>query len=133
MISLNHIMLGAGAFNLTSEDNVFGFLVGLALAPLVAALVLGFFYLIYYLFSLPMRRREQTRLFLDLIGRGLQHGQSIEQTVLGLARSGDRSLGERFRILARRMEQGIGFVQAIQLPPEFLPGIFGVLRRSKKF
>ncbi len=121
MSSLNHIMFGAGAFNLTSEDNVFGFLVGLALAPLVAALVLGFFYLVYYLFSLPMRRREQTRLFLDLIERGLQHGQSIEQTILGLARSGDRSLGERFRILARRMEQGIGFAQAIQLPPEFLP------------
>jgi type II secretory pathway component PulF len=121
MSSLNHIMFGAGAFNLTSEDSVLGVLIGLALTPLAAALVFGLFYLIYYLFSLPMRRREQTRLFLDLIERGLQHGQSIEQTIVGLARSGDRSLGDRFRILARRMEQGIGFAQAIQLPPEFLP------------
>ncbi len=102
-------------------DDRMAVLLVLLLSPLVWAKLGLLFYVIYYLFSLPMRRRERARLFLDLIESGLKYGQTIEQTVLGVAASGDRSLGGGFQMLARRMAQGIGFAQAISVPPRFLP------------
>ncbi len=81
----------------------------------------GLFVLLTYLFSLPMQRRERTRLFLDLVEGGLRRGQSIEHTIAAAARSGDRSLGNRFQQLARLVQQGLRFEAALASAPDFLP------------
>lgn len=83
--------------------------------------ILAFTYAIYFLFSLPMRRAEKARLFLDLLEDALKRGQSIEELILSLARSGDPSVGIRFHLLAVYIEGGLSFEEALKEVPGFLP------------
>ncbi|MCX6905653.1 MAG: type II secretion system F family protein [Verrucomicrobia bacterium] len=83
--------------------------------------ILGFCYLVYYLLSLPMRRRERARLFLDLIETGLKRGQSPEQTIVAAAASEDPILGVRFQMLAAYIENGLRLDQALEKVPRLLP------------
>ncbi|MGC8990238.1 MAG: type II secretion system F family protein, partial [Verrucomicrobiia bacterium] len=78
-------------------------------------------YLVYYLFSLPLRRKERARLFLDLIEIGLRNGQNPETTVQSAAASGDRLPGIRFHMLAAWLELGLGLGEALERVPRFLP------------
>jgi type II secretory pathway component PulF len=45
-----------------------------------------------YVLGLPLRRRENSRLFLDLLAMGLREGRRAEDVFLSLARTGDRTL-----------------------------------------
>ncbi len=82
----------------------------------------------YYLISLPLRRQERARFFLDLIETGLRDGRSVEQTVVSISAAGDSSMGLRFHLLAARIEQGQSFAQALLCVPQFLPpGIASML------
>ncbi|MEW6303683.1 MAG: type II secretion system F family protein [Verrucomicrobiota bacterium] len=89
------------------------------------ALMLGIcgvlFYIVYFLISLPMRRRERARLFLDLLETGLKNGQSAERTVMAIAATRERSVGVRFHLLAAHLEQGATLAQALQRVPRLLP------------
>jgi type II secretory pathway component PulF len=76
---------------------------------------------IYLLFSLPLRRRERARLFLDLIETGLAQGRSPEHTVRDAAQSRDRSPGVRFHLVAAHLESGCRLSQALARVPRFLP------------
>jgi len=78
-------------------------------------------FVIHFLFSLPMRRAERARLFLDLVEDALKRGQSIEQMVLSLAGQRDRTLGMRFHWLAAYIENGLRFGDALKKVPRFLP------------
>src|SRR5450631_4646012 len=71
---------------------------------LLAALVGGLVYLIHFFFTLPMRREERARLFLDLVEGALNRGQSIEEMILSVAASHDRTVGVRFYFLAAHIE-----------------------------
>ena len=62
----------------------------LGLAP-----VCGVTYLIYFLLTLPLRRNERARLFLDLLELGLNEGRRPEAAIVGAAASRARSLGAR--------------------------------------
>jgi type IV pilus assembly protein PilC len=84
--------------------------------PVVAGL-----YLIYFLLTLPMRRSERARLFLDLLEMGLQAGHSPEVAIASAAASRDRSLGARFHLLAAHLEQGMRLSQAMERVPRLLP------------
>jgi len=53
-----------------------------------------------YLLSLPMRRQERARFFLDLLEQGLKEGRTPEQTLVSVSQSRDGSLGPRFHVLA---------------------------------
>lgn len=97
---------------------------------LVWGVAMGLFAAGYYFFSLPLRRREQERLFLDLLASGLQRGQGIEPTIMGLAASGDRSLGKGLARLANRLASGVRFEQAIVGRPAFLPPETAALLRA---
>src|SRR5260370_11609071 len=59
----------------------------------------GAIYLIYFLLTLPMRRNERARLFLDLVQLGLKEGRTPEGAIVEAASSRDRSLGVRFHLL----------------------------------
>lgn len=90
-------------------------------------------YLGYFCFSLPLRRRERARLFLDLAELGLSDGRSVEQTVRELGATADRALGRRFHRLAALLESGLSLDQALQRVPRLLPpSIVGMLRVGRE-
>lgn len=84
--------------------------VGLLLLPLV-----------HYLLTLPMRRAERARLFLDLIESTIKQGRPIEETLISLAHTQDLSMGGRFHRLAARLERGQPLNAALESTPRFLP------------
>ena len=86
------------------------------LIVLVAVAVLG-----YVVLSLPLRRQEQARIFLDLLETGLAQGHSAEAAVVEIAKSRDRALGYRFFLLAAHLEAGLRLSDALQKVPGLLP------------
>ena len=100
---------------------------------LLAALVGGLVYLIHFFFTLPMRREERARLFLDLVEGALNRGQSIEEMILSVAASHDRTVGVRFHFLAAHIESDLPFGKALENVPRFLPPqIAAMLRAGEK-
>lgn len=89
---------------------------GLAVPPVVA-----FLYLFYFLLTLPMRRTERARLFLDLLEMGLKDGRTPEATITAAASSRDRSLGVRFHLLAAHLADGLQLSEALDAVPRLLP------------
>jgi type II secretory pathway component PulF len=85
------------------------------------ALVFGTSCVAYFLLTLPMRRRERARLFLDLIELGLKDGRSAETTIMALSHSRDRKLGVRFYLLAAFGQPGRRQGHALEMVPRMLP------------
>jgi type II secretory pathway component PulF len=83
--------------------------------------VCGAIYLIYFLLTLPLRRNERARVFLDLLELGLREGRTPEATITEVSHSRDRSLGVRFHLLAAHLEQGLRLGQALEQVPRLLP------------
>jgi type II secretory pathway component PulF len=83
--------------------------------------ICGLFYALYFFVSLPLRRQERVRLFLDLLETGLKQGHSFERTILSAAEARDRCLGVRFHLLAAHLEGGMGLAQALDKVSHFLP------------
>ena len=103
----------------------------LALASLVIwlAVSFGIIALMHFLFTLPMRRAERARLFLDLIEDALSRGQSLQQMILSLAQSRDTSLGLRLHLIAAHIENGLSPAAALEKTRRFLlPQISAMLR-----
>ena len=95
--------------------------------------VVGSLALVHFLFSLPLRRAERARLFLDLLEGALQRGQTVEETILSIAQSRDRTVGARFHLLAAHIESGLRFGAALEKVPRFLPPqIAAMLRAGEK-
>jgi type II secretory pathway component PulF len=93
----------------------------------------GLIFLIHFLFSLPMRRAERARLFLDLVEGALERGQSKEEMILSVAQSHDQTVGVRFHLLAAYIESGLRFGEALKKVPRFLPPqISAMLRAGEK-
>jgi type IV pilus assembly protein PilC len=78
-------------------------------------------YLVYVLLTLPMRRNERVRIFLDLLELGLKEGRTPEAAIAEAAESRDRSLGKRFHLLAGCLQQGMRLTQALDQVPQVLP------------
>jgi type IV pilus assembly protein PilC len=94
----------------------FAIFVIVGLAPLSAAV-----YFIYFLLTLPMRRNERARLFLDALELGLNQGHTPEVSVTSVASSGDRSFGSRFFRLAERIRGGEPLSRALTGVPRLVP------------
>ena len=78
-------------------------------------------YVTNYCLTLPMRRQERARFFLDLLETGLHDGHSPEHTITNLSKSRDRTLPVRFHLLAAHIENGMSFAQAMEEVPRLLP------------
>jgi type II secretory pathway component PulF len=83
--------------------------------------LLGIVYVIYFLLTLPMRRNERARLFLDLLELGLRNGRTPEAAILGPAACRDRSLSVRFHLMAAHLEKGLSLHDAIERVPRLVP------------
>jgi general secretion pathway protein F len=81
----------------------------------------GSLYVLYYCLSLPLRRQERARFFLDLIESGLKDGRRVEDTIIGVSGSRDRSMGVRFHLLAAYLEKGCRLREALEKVPRLLP------------
>jgi general secretion pathway protein F len=103
-------------FGLTPQD-----LVRLGLKMILGTIALAMPFVVYFCVSLPLRRRERAHLFLDLVEEGLRRGQNLESTIRELARTGDRSLGRRFRRLALELDDGLSLNEAMAATPNLLP------------
>jgi len=90
--------------------------VALGLLPLLVLL-----YLIHFLLTLPLRRNERARFFLDLLALGLKEGHSPEAAITDAASSRDPALGYRFQSLAARLQEGLRLSQALERVPRLLP------------
>ena len=90
--------------------------VALSIIPMIGSLY-GF----YFLISLPLRRQERARFFVDLLQRGLRDGKTVEQVVIETASCRDGSLGTRFHLLSARLRKGESFKEALDHTPHFIP------------
>lgn len=90
------------------------FLVGLAIEVTLI-------YLVYFLITLPMRRNERAKLFLDLLELGVKEGQTPESVIISAASSNDLSLTVRFHLLAAHLQKGTRLSAALDKVPRFLP------------
>ncbi len=105
----------------------------LLLLLLWLGVIFGTVFLIHFFLTLPMRRAERARLFLDLLEGALNRGQSVEEMILSVAQSRDRTVGVRFHLLAAHIESGLSFVAALEKVPRFLPPqISAMLRAGEK-
>src|SRR5215831_14377275 len=78
-------------------------------------------YIVYFLVTLPLRRNERARTFLDLLELGLKDGQTPEGAIIRAAASHDRALGVRFHLLAAHLEGGRRLSDALGQVARILP------------
>lgn len=78
-------------------------------------------WLLGFLLSLPLRRQERARFFLDLLETGWKQGRGAENTIVAISQSQDRAMGVRFHLLAAYLEMGLPFGRALEKVPYFLP------------
>jgi type II secretory pathway component PulF len=74
-----------------------------------------------FLLSLPMRRQQRARFFLDLLETALKQGRPVEQTLVEISNSRDNTLGVRFHLLAAHIENGLRLEEALKKVPRLLP------------
>jgi len=99
-------------------------------AALVIAPTLALGWAMYYLLSLPLRRQERARFFLDLLDKTLRQGRPVEQTLVAMANSRDPELGMPFHLLAAYLEEGLRLSQALERVPRFLPSQICAMLRA---
>ncbi len=93
----------------------------------------AFSVVIHYLLSLPMRRRDRSLFFLDLVETVLQRGQPLEPAILAAAENHDRAIGVRFYMVAAHLEGGSRLGEALEKEPRFLPPqVNAILRAGEK-
>ena len=115
------------------DEFIIRLLVALFLTALWFAVCFALVAFAHFFLTLPMRRAERARLFLDLIYDGLQQGRTAEQTILSVAASRDLSVGVRFHILAAWIEQNVPILDALAKVPRFLPPqIMAMLHAGRK-
>ena len=103
---------------LVAMTQVVMFALGLGI---MLAIEWGIIYALYFLITLPMRRNERTRLFLDMLELGLKEGQTPENAILNAASSNDASLGVRFHLLAAHLQNGLRLSAGLAHVPRLLP------------
>ncbi|MBA4148685.1 MAG: type II secretion system F family protein [Verrucomicrobia bacterium] len=86
---------------------------------LMPLLLLG--YITYFLVTIPLRRKERARLFLDLLETGFDQGQRPENFIPAISQTKEASVGARFHLLAAHLEEGLRLSQALKRVPRFLP------------
>src|SRR5437016_4135731 len=99
--------------------------VGFGLVPLCAVI-----YGIYFLLTLPLRRAERARFFLDLLERGLKEGRRPEAAIADAAATDDRALGRSFLWAGDHLRRGMRLSNALELVPRLLPPQIGAMLKT---
>ena len=107
-----------------SDDPVIAIIqVIVVLLSLVVGLVLeaAALYCLYFVITIPMRRNERARIFLDILQLGLKEGQTPEAAIIGASDSNDSCLGARFHLLAEQLRKGLRLSAGLDFVPHLLP------------
>jgi type II secretory pathway component PulF len=121
------------ALSASAAPAVGDLVLGLLAALLVLAAEGLLYWLTYYLLSLPMRRQERARFFLDLLELTVAQQRPLEPTLVEMANSRDPALGMRFHLLAAHLEEGLRLGPALRKVPRLLPPqIEAMLRVGEK-
>jgi type IV pilus assembly protein PilC len=95
--------------------------------------VAGIAAVLHLALSIPLRRRERGRLFIDLLDTALAQGRPVEQTLVDIANSHDRTPGVRFHLLAAHLASGLRLSEALARVPRLLPPqVTAMLRVGEK-
>jgi type II secretory pathway component PulF len=98
------------------------------LAPFLLLSIAAFF-----LSTLPARRKEKARLFLDLLRAAILDGQSPERAIVRISETRERVLGARFHLVAAYIEQGCSLFEALHRVRGYLPpAVIGLLETSRE-
>jgi type II secretory pathway component PulF len=121
-------------FHQYSHPDATTFVLGLALYFLLGFIpICALTYTMYFLTTLPMRRSQRARMFLDLVDYGLKSGRAPEAVIVDAAQSRDRSLGVRFQLLAAYIENGLRLGAALDKVPSLLPPqVVGILKMGDR-
>jgi len=88
---------------------------------------------LYYLLSVPMRRQERGRFFLDLLSTTLRQGKPLEQSLIEISNTRDKAPGVRFHLMAAYLEKGSRLSEALEKVPRLLPPqVASLLRAGEK-
>jgi len=97
-------------------------IIGRSVVALIClALLTGLGWVLYWLATLPSRRRERARQFIFLLEVAVAEGRSPEQILISAAHSLDPSLSVRLQLLTAYMEEGLSLQEAIEQVPSLLP------------
>jgi type II secretory pathway component PulF len=108
-------------------------LAGMLVMALLAALLFATLFLVHFLVSLPMRRAERARLFLDILETALARGESLEESIISISKSQETAVGLRFHLFAACLEKGLSFGDALAAVPRFLlPPVAAMLRAGRQ-
>jgi type II secretory pathway component PulF len=77
-----------------------------------------------------MRRQERARFFLDLLATILREGRPMEQSLIEISNSRDKSPGLRFHLVAAYLEKGLSLGEALKKVPRFLPPQVAAMLRT---
>jgi type II secretory pathway component PulF len=99
-------------------ENVLG---ALLVFPLILGILAAILSGIHFALTLPMRKAERTRLFLDLVEMAVENGQPVEETLISISHHQGDALGVRFHQFAAWLEDGASFTAALDKVPQFLP------------
>lgn len=119
MISSPPTFLAVAGNAIFFPDQLVGSLLGWLLPiglPIFALAVVA-----YFVISLPLRRQERARVFIDLMESSLAQGHPIEGRIISLARTREPDLGVQLHLLAAYLEQGYQLVPALEKVPHLLP------------
>ena len=103
------------------DENVLSLVLGLLVFAIAAGLVVGVIYLLHFLLTLPMRRAERARLFLDIIEVALDRGQPVEEGLIFISQRRGNVLGGQFAALAQCLHSRLRLGEAIATVPHLLP------------
>jgi type IV pilus assembly protein PilC len=126
-------MIGFGQIDLSGPELIPTLILVILALAVWLGLTFGALYLIYFLLTLPMRRNERARLFLDVLELGIKDGRTPEESIIAASTSRDRSLGLRFHLLATCLERGRTLSEALDEVPRLLPPqVTAMLRAGQK-
>jgi type II secretory pathway component PulF len=104
-------------------DSGFGLALGMVAVVLFGfAPCAGLTYGLFFLVTMPFRRQERARFFLDLLENGLKRGETPERTFIELGLCRDKSLAARVHMLSAYLEKGLRLGAALEKVPSLLPG-----------
>lgn len=114
-------------------DNLAAALAFLAMVAIVGGIIGGLLYGLHFMLTLPMRRAERARLFLDIIEIALDRGQPVEEGLIFVSQRRGKVLGGDFAPLAACLQRGMRLNEAIASVPRLLPPqITAMLKAGQK-
>lgn len=114
------LIVGVIIIALIADGGMLGNLGGLLGLLIWLTLTGAVFYGLFTFMSLPFRRAERVRRFLELLEAGARTG-NLERFLVRVSQARETSLGLRFHALAAWLEKGLALDEALERVPRLLP------------